>query len=320
MMTSTSLVATYQKHFSKKLLEHAVQELRLNEFATEADLPRNAGAKTITFFRPSEADASQVQELEEGTPISTFRDIVYTPVEVTLKQLGEASKITDIATMTGLFDALKQSIATMGEDCALDADSRTRNVLCHASTGLYKRYAGGFASFASLAAAAVADAKLTGADVLDAATSLKNSRAPRLNGGYVAVIPPSCSRDIMRDDDWLETAKYSQAMKLYKGEIGSLWGVRFVEATNPMLEAAEGTYNAAGTILTTVVLGRGAFGVPKLAGTKSPWKPSVIINDKPDKSDPLNQFITAGWKAYWASMVLDRRFGRALRSKTAFVE
>jgi N4-gp56 family major capsid protein len=318
--TSTTLSNTYQKYFSKKLLDHAVDELRLNEFALEAELPKNAGSKIITFFRKAAADASNVVTLSEGTPISTFRDVTLTPIDVTLAQIGEAAKITDIVTMTGLFDALKQSIDTMGEDCALDADTRTRNVLCHASTGLGKRYAQGLASFASLAASSVANAKLTGADILDAATSLKNSKAPRINGGFVAILPPSVSRDVMRDSDWLDAAKYSDVRKLYKGEIGTIWGVRCVEATNPFIEAGtEGTYNAGGAILTTIVTGRGAYGVPKLAGTQSPWTPKVIINDKPDKSDPLNQFITAGWKAYWAAAVLNAAFGRALRSKTAFV-
>lgn len=326
---TTTLSNTYQTHFSKKLLDHAVQELRLNEFALQAELPKNIGSKVIQWFQPGVADATAVQTLTEGLPISTFRDVTYSAITATLVQYGEAAKITDIVTMTGLFDALQQNIETMGDDCALHADTATRNLLCHASTGLTKMYAQSLANFAALQAAAIAAGKLTGADLLRAATKLKKNRAKKIDGGYVAIIPPECTFDILRDDDFLDAAKYSDVKKLYKGEIGTLWGVRCVEATNPFIEdEAEGTYdadlsggtdNTTGLIYSTIVTGKGAYGTPKLAGTQSPWKPSVIINNKPDKADPLNQFVTAGWKSFWVSKVLNANYGITLRSKTGFV-
>lgn len=327
--TSTTLSALYQTHFSKKLLDHAVQELRLNEFAMEAELPKNLGSKVIQWFRPDVGAASNVQTLTEGTPISTFRDVTYSAVSATLAQYGEAAKITDIVNMTGLFDALSQSIDTMGEDCALFADELTRAQLIHASTGLTKMYAQGLADFAATIAATVAASKLTGADLLRAATQLLINRAPKIDGNYVAIIPPQCSYDIKRDGDFLETAKYSNAKALYKNEIGTLWGVRCVEATNPHMEdETEGTYdsdlsggsgNTLGLVYSTIVTGKGAYGVPKLAGTQSPWKPSIIINDKPDKSDPLNQFVTAGWKSFWTAKVLNANYGICLRGRSGFV-
>ena len=327
--TSTTLSALYQTHFSKKLLDHAVQELRLNEFAMEAELPKNLGSKVIQWFRPDVGAASNVQTLTEGTPISTFRDVTYSAVSATLAQYGEAAKITDIVNMTSLFDALSQSIDTMGEDCALFADELTRAQLIHASTGLTKMYAQGLADFAATIAATVAASKLTGADLLRAATRLLINRAPKIDGNYVAIIPPQCSYDIKRDGDFLETAKYSNAKALYKNEIGTLWGVRCVEATNPHMEdETEGTYdsdlsggsgNTLGLVYSTIVTGKGAYGVPKLAGTQSPWKPSIIINDKPDKSDPLNQFVTAGWKSFWTAKVLNANYGICLRGRSGFV-
>lgn len=323
-----TLTNTYHTYFSKKLLDHAVQELRLNEFAMEAELPRNVGSKEIQWYRPGVGDATQVQTLSEGTPISTFRNVTYTPVTATLVQYGEAAKITDVVTMTGLFDALKQNIDTMGEDCALQADTLTRGALTHASTGLTKMYAQGQTTFAGLIGQTVAASKLTGTDLLRAATRLKINRAPRIGGNYVAIIPPQCSFDIMRDGDFLDTAKYSNSQALYKGEIGSLWGVRCVEATNPHQEdETEGTHtdtfnvagsNTLGLVYSTIVTGRASYGVPKLAGTQSPSKPTVIINNKADKADPLNQFITAGWKAFWAAKVLNPAFGICLRARSAF--
>lgn len=329
--TDTTLLAnTYQTYYSKKLLDHAVNELRLNEFAMEAELPKSIGSKVIRWFRKAEADASQVQTLTEGTPISTFREVPLTAVEATLVQYGEAAKITDIVDMTGLFDALQQNIATMGEDCALHADTATRNELCHASTGLTKMYAQGLANFAAVAGATAANSKVKGADLLRAATKLVINKAKMIGGNWVAILAPQHAYDVKRDADFLDAAKYSAVTKLFKGEIGTLWGVRCVEATNPFQEdETEGTYastfssggtNTTGFIYTSIITGKGAYGTPKLAGTQSPWKPKVMIvpPGKAEKADPLGQYGTAGWKSFWVSKVLNANFGIALRGKTEF--
>jgi N4-gp56 family major capsid protein len=103
-----------------------------------------------------------------------------------------------------------------------------------------------------------------------------------------------------------------------------------VEHTNPFQEdETEGTYaatfsgagtNTTGHIFTTQVLGRGAFGMAKMnALGGNPLKPQVIINDKPDKVDPLNQFITAGWKSYAGAVVLNPAWGINLRTKSRYV-
>jgi N4-gp56 family major capsid protein len=154
-----SLVSQYQTYFSQELLDHAIQALVLDQFGLKAELPKNKGALTIQWFRPAPADATNVQSLVEGVPITVFRTLVYEIVTATLKQYGEAAKITDVVTMTSLFDALKQSIESMGEDCALHADGIVRNVLADAATGLSKRYAQAIVDFPTLMALPKASAK-----------------------------------------------------------------------------------------------------------------------------------------------------------------
>lgn len=323
-----SLTSQYQTFFSKQLLDHAVQSLILDQFGLPAELPKNKGALTIQWFRPGVAAAANVTALTEGTPLATFRSISYTTVSATLAQYGEVAKITDVVTMTALFDALKQAIQTMGEDCALHADGIIRAILSDAATGLTKRYSGAAANFAALIALSNANGKLTGADILDAVTANRIARAPLLGAGYVAAICPQVQRDLLRDTDVLDPAKYQDKSVIAKGEIGMAWGARIVTHTNPFTEdETEGTFagtfsaagsNTTGFVYSSYILGRGAYGIPKLAGTQSPVKPQIIINDKADKSDPLNQFMTAGWKSFWAAKTLNAAFGICLRSKSTF--
>jgi len=319
---STKLTNQYQTYFAKQLLEHAVQELVLDQFGKQAELPAKSGSKTIRWFMPGTAKANEVQALSEGVPITNFREISYSFVEATLQQYGEAAKITDVVTMTALFDALKQSIQTMGEDCALFADTTVRRVLSDPSSGLTKTYAGGSTDFNDLKTKTTAQGKLKAQDILDAVTQLQVNRAKPVGAGYVCVLCPQVQRDLIRDSDLLDPAKYQTESRIAKNEIGMVWGARIVSHTNPQIEdATEGTPVSilpAEPIYSTYILGRDAYGVPKLSGTQSPWKPSIIINDKPDSGNPLNQFITAGWKSYWTAKVLDKSRGITLRSKATF--
>lgn len=333
-MTTTSNPADVanrlQIYFSRKLLQHAINTLRLNEFGQQADLPKNQGSKEIRWFRKRRAKTDDVVALTEGVPISTFTEVEMEPITATLAQFGEATKISDILRMIDIFNPLNENIATMGEDAALHADTITRNAIIAGmlnSNNPNERFAGvantgvSATDFATLVAAQAADAKLTRAAALGAVTRLKSRAcmAPRIGAEYICLVPAELTHDLAQDKDWLEAAKYSNVQALYKGEIGKLDGVRYIEHTNPFVESTTyGTFNGAGGIYSALFFGRDFFGVPKLAGTSSPWKPQVIINDKPDKSDPLNQFVTAGWKVFWQAKLLNNLFGVVLRAKTTF--
>lgn len=328
----STLTNQYSTYFTKKLLGYAQHDLRLNEFATEAELPKNAGSKTIRFFRPSEANAANVQSLTEGVPIATFANRTLGIVEATLQQIGEASKITDVVDMTSLFDMLEMNIEGMGNDCALYADTIIHNALVAQTTGLQIRRAANAATWTALNSDA-ATSYCTATDLVDSRTALTNKRAPKIDGGFVAICPAEVTRDLMKDADWLDASKYSAVKQLFKAEVGMLYGIRVIEATNAHIAtgsataadeftfATAGTYGlAAGSrIYTSIITGKGAYGVPKLAGTQSPHKPQIIINNKADKADPLNQFMTAGWKAMYTALVLNANWGIALKSKSRFV-
>jgi N4-gp56 family major capsid protein len=135
----------------------------------------------------------------------------------------------------------------------------------------------------------------------------------------------------MSDNTWLNASQYSNVEELYKGEVGRLFGAKFIMTTNGFITAdALGTdadrfiYDAAaggGTAATkdvhaSLFLGEGAYGVPELA-SQSPFSPKMIITDSADKSDPLNMLITAGFKVFWTALRQNPNYYVVMRSKTA---
>lgn len=354
---------------SRKLLIVQEDELVLDQFATLEDLPAEAGSNTIRFFQPekaasglrsapTDATTAALNALAEGVAPTTYRENTWRKVEVTLKQYGQVTKISDIVKAVDAYKPLKQNIQLMGRDAALSFDTCIRNalvgaahpgsgaVLTHTSSGgaatagcevFATATAGAFKAttngapntsntlFTALSGASAANSKLTRAGILAASTRLRVKKSPRLRGGnYACVLCPQHFHDLVQDADYKVAFQGTGRQGIFKRELGALDGVTFIEGTNPFTEdETYGTYSETdvdgdGLIYTSLFLGAGAYGCPKLAGSNSPMRPQIVILDKPDKSDPLGQFVMAGWKAYYMAVGLDSDNIVALRAKSTF--
>ena len=357
--TTTVLSNQYQNYFSKKLLSYAVQALILDQFAKKAPLPARAGHKAITMFRYGAPSTSAIEALTEGTAPSGTRTLSLAKIEKSLSQRGQVIELTDILTATDLFNSLQQSIKTNGQDAALDMDTITRNTVVGSNVGgtameggyaadmsasldngdtLVELYADGTkettaaTQYTAFEASTGAGTLLDAAAVLNAVTQLKVNRAQAARGGmYVAAASPQVISDIMVDTTWVNAATYSNVGDLYKGEVGSLYGAKFIMTTNPFISGdANGTdadrviYDASGgggtaatnDVHATIFLGDEAYGCPDLS-SQSPFSPKVEIVDTADKSDPLNQKTTCSFKTYWTTLRLNPNYYVVMRSKTA---
>lgn len=360
-----SVADRLRTHFSKQLMDIQEDELRLDQFAKKEDLPMKVGSKTIRFFKFSKASsalyssptsAGIVEALTEGVAPTTYRENPMTYVDVTLKQYGIPTRLSDLVTALDAFEPLKQNIDLMGRDAALHYDTVSRNALLgathpdgasapltHLSTtagkpgfglqceifittaGVPIQATGSAANFASLLGLTQANGAANRAFILLAATSLRVKKAPKMKGGrYACLLPPQVMHDLCKDTDYKAAFQSRGVDGVYKGTLGEIDGVVFVDGTNPFIEDdVYGTYNATdsgttGLIYSTIFFGAGAFGVPKLAGSKSPLAPQVFIIDKADHSNPLNQYVTAGWKGYYMAMGLDALNIVVGRSKSTF--
>lgn len=321
MTTSTTELAhQFQTAYNKKLLARARQLTVLDQFATKSPFPKNAGAKTIRMFRQEAGAASEISSLSEGVPLTTYTEIGLDYVEATLAQYGMVVKISDVLGMTELFSTLMGAKDRMAENAALHADQIVRNVLVAGIT-TNKLYAGGATTFAELGALTTTTGVLTIQDLLRAMTVLKLARAPKKNNEYFAVVDPRISYDLMLDTKfWIPASVYQDKSPLVKGEVGKWFNIRVVESTVPFRETSggtEGTFSSSGTIYDTICVGSDAFGTPIMEGN-SPYSPHIYINDKADKADPLNQTVLAGFKTYWAALMLNETWAVNLRSKTSF--
>jgi N4-gp56 family major capsid protein len=144
---------------------------------------------------------------------------------------------------------------------------------------------------------------------------LKYFNAPSYDGKYyIGIISPFVQYDFMQDSAWVNAHHYAQDTALFDGEVGRWGGVRWVEDTDPWLEAAGtiGTYAGNGTVHQTPIFGRHSY-----AGVGIEGVPDKLFIKKPgdqDTSNYINAYSMVAWRVYFVPVVLNALFGVTLIS------
>lgn len=85
-----------------------------------------------------------------------------------------------------------------------------------------------------------------------------------MNGFYVSIISPYTEYDIMGAAEWVAVKEYSDRTDLYNGEIGELYGVRFVVTTNAKVFTGGGSGGV--DVHGSLFFGASAFGSSEITG------------------------------------------------------
>lgn len=219
--TTTGLSEEMKIYYSDYLIDNASPNLVHDQFGQKHPIPANGG-KTIKFrkFIPF---TKAITPLSEGvTPDGGSLSV--TDVTSEVSQYGYYVTLSDMLMLTAVDNTLVETTKLLGAQAGSTLDTVTREVL---NTGTNVMYSGGAQARADLDE----NCKLTVDDIFKAARMLKSQNAPKIDGGYVAIIHPDVAYDLMRDPEWIDVNKYANAQTIYAGEIGKIGGVRFVEST-----------------------------------------------------------------------------------------
>jgi len=147
-------------------------------------------------------------------------------------------------------------------------------------------------------------------DLIGAYTKLDTANAPKYDWYYVALVHPHTVYDLKKDTSvtwFIETNKYVMPEKMIKWEIGAINGVRIVTSSNV------GTFTSTVTVYPTLVLGRGAYGVPSLNSLQTFITPRTASD-----SDPLAQRVKVGAKVAFVAKILQEQAMCRIESATSF--
>jgi N4-gp56 family major capsid protein len=245
LTTSGGVQILYQPVLNRQLLATVRANGVHHQFGQKVQIPKGKG-KVVAWDKMSPLPKAK-QPLEEGiTPTGTAINI--SRVTALPEQYGAYIAITDqmdYFTPDPNPQVLKYN-ERLGDNATETLDSLTADVL---ATGTNVQYAGGKTSRSAL----TSECTLTVDEIRKAVRTLKGNKAKPIDKDYVCIIHTDVAYDLMSDPKWEQPHTYSDTKELYNGEIGRLYGVRFVETPDAVVFYGTSLKSATGYDELTVV-------------------------------------------------------------------
>ncbi len=204
----------------------------------------------------------------------------------------------------------------LGDQMGDTIDQLTRDVL---AAGTTKQFAQGVAARTNVAAGMY----LTRDEVIKATTTLAGNNAKYMREAvkasdgfntsplmpsFIGIIHPNTWRTLRDEPGWTPVSEYGDpADRISEAEVGSLEDVRFLVSTNAKVFTAGGSGSI--DVYGTLIFGQEFYGVTRIAGHEVQIITKAADNDNSDRSDPLNQRNTMGWKISFITKILQQNFG-----------
>lgn len=280
--TTSTLSQLMQTYYDKLFISTAKHWLIHEEGAQVRPLPSGEG-KIVYFQRYSPLPIITTQITEGSNPSAV--NLSATNVSGTVSEFGSYTPISKLLKLTAIDSKMKGSIEVMAQNAGESRDQMVRE------KGLAASNTDQIAAGKALTAVSVTDT-LKASEIRKAVRTLKVNKALRYKDGYfIGKIAPYSSYDLMGDSTWVNAHTYKDTTELYKGELGRLYGVRFLETTNWKETINAGASGA--DIMHSFIHGAEAFGVTDLEGDENKI---YVKTPGPNSTDnPVDRFSTVGW-------------------------
>lgn len=327
---TTSLTNTISTYYDRILLETLDPLLKYYQFGIKKPLPQGEG-KTVVWNLPYRLAKGYV--LSEGSPVQLSAGFALSTYKVSaiVRQFGGFTDVSDFVDMTSITDVMKMAAERLGAQAGETIERVITNecFISHVATlggsahHIYKTSTGVFDYWGSVSGVSVCSngtvpggpigtvSCLNTIAVSDIRKCVYNLKAlnvkPYEGNDYVSIINTEVAENLVGDSTWINFHQYAAPGQnnLYTGEIGKIYGCRFVETTQgPVTRGSNDGSTASSLAYGTVVMGQGFYGVTEIDGGIKTY-----ISQGAQKSDPLNQTTTYGWKANFISKLLNTSAG-----------
>ena len=289
--------------YDKNLIRLAEPELVHDQFGQKRPIPGGNG-KTIEFrkFNALPSIPADMVLTEGITPDGQNYGV--TAITATVTQYGGYITLSDMLNLTAYDNQMQEVMKILGSQAGQVSDKITRDIL---AAGTNVSYAGGKTSRAGLTSSDT----LTIEDIKKAVRKLKRVNAKTISGNYVAIVHPDVAYDLMNDSEWIDANQYAGSGAIFNGEIGKMYGVRFVETTMAKIWKPSSL-----PIYGTLVLGENAFGVTSI--NNGGIETIVKQLGSSGVADPLNQRSSIGWKLNKVAKILEESYMVRIESAASF--
>ena len=310
--TDAGLSGEMKTYYCDTLIDNAEPELVHDRFAQKRNIPKGKG-KEIEF-RKYDALPKATTPLTEGvTPNGQALNV--TTITSDLHQYGGWTPLTDVLQMTAIDNNVVQATRVLASQAGRTMDSITRDVLAGGTNVLYapKQNADGTETEVKSRKELDKTCTLTPKLFFRAAAQLGAMNADPIGDSYIAIIHPYAAYDLKTCKEFVEAHKYADPETMYRGEIGKLGNIRFVETSEAKIWKDD-TCPAGLAVFGTLVLGAHAYGVTELEGGGL----EHIVKQLGYGDDPLNQRASVGWKGMRAAERLVEQYMVRIESVSSY--
>lgn len=297
LTTATGTLSDEMKtYYDRVLLTRTVPKLVHTKFGQRKRIPEHGGR--IIEFRKFSGLAVATTPLSEGVLFTSLKDLTVTATTATVSQYGDAVGFSDLVSTTTIDPLLEEASEILGEQAGETIDEVVRDVVAAGTTIVY-------VGTRTARNQIVAADTITPADVLRIALQMELNRARKIDGAWQAITHPRVIFDLMRTQEWRDAQNYHQTGRIFTGEVGELYGVRFW-TTDKAKFFADGGSGGTVDVYSVLVFGQEAFGVVDLAGhnLQTVFQPLGSAGT----ADPLKVNSTMGWKATFGVKRLQEAF------------
>ncbi len=294
--TTSTLSPLMQTYYDKLFIDMVRRKAIMEQGLQKRPLPQSSG-KVVFFQRYSPLALITSAIGTEGDNPSAV-NLSATNVSCTVEEFGSYTKISKLLSLTAIDPKMKGAVEVMGINAGESRDALVRVELDNGTAQL----ASAKSALSNIAASDVFDAD----EVRIAVKNLKIQKAMRFDDGYfLGKTHPYGSYSLMGDSTWVNAHTYKDGENLYKGELGRLHGVRFIEGS----EATSASSTV--TVYNSYIHGKNAIAITELEGDGK--KIYVKMPGANSTDNPIDRFSTVGWAFSQAVKVLDPNWIRVVK-------
>lgn len=318
----TGAVATF---YGKSFLERLLPKVVMMDYVTKAQIPTGNG--TVVYWprltTPTTTVSSSRIQYSAGV-ISATAPVSLASVQVsaTIEKYGYAVGIEDVTKLAAISSTVTEATNAISDQAGIVLDTRIIEEAYGSSSAAVPSSVH-FSSFAFNTVVSTevsvtystyfttidaASHRMTAATLRAAAKKLKGRNVPVMDDGMYALICHSDSAmQLQADSTWQAAYQYTDPENMRKGIAGSYGGIK-IQIDNNIKSSALGSGGA--VVYYSLLLGKGAMGVTQLDGGVNYY----AVAGGATKSDPIDEYITLGWKALMVPAVLNLSSGLVVLS------
>ena len=294
---ATSVV---QQYYEKKFTMESRKNFVLKALGMSGSVPKHSGSSVVwnRFSLPT-AKSTALTDATDPTPTGLSAAMV----SANLNVYGNFERIGQLLDMTAVSSVVEKAVDLLAYEAALSMDTVCYGEISAGSTAMY-------ASSVAARNSLIDTNTFTVKDVRRAVNKLQNfSARPHTGNRYVAIADPDVIFDLQGDSDWVNAHTYTDKgiNNIYNGEVGELYGVKFLQTTNAPILTNSGSVGGTTNIHMTHIMGKDFFGVSELYGLQT-WV------DSPSKNVVMRHASDVAWKASFAVKTLNDSFGIRMES------